>query len=99
MLQNVSAANQTKFESLSKETRILERKLSRSLLLTFTDELAVIMCSKSNENNEQTEIMLILIQTSDVQANLNIAKHAIDGEADAVVSSNIDFSMCVGCNK
>ena len=60
MLQNLSAANQTQFESLRKETRRLERKLSRSLMSTFADELTAIDLSKLSENSEETTITPIL---------------------------------------
>ena len=43
--------------------------------------------------------MPILIQTLDTQADPRIAKHVADGEADAVVSGNSNFAMCICHNK
>ena len=59
MLQNLTAANQAKSESLSKEARILERKLSRSSPSTFADELAAIACSKSSEKMSNLKEFLL----------------------------------------
>ena len=98
MLKNVSTANQTKSESLSKETRVLEIKLSRSLPLTFEDEFTA-MWSKSNRNNVETESIPILIQAPDAQADPSIAKGIADGEASAVISGDTHFAMCIGCYK
>ena len=63
MLKKTHLLQIKKHECLSKEMRILEVKWSTSLPLTFADELSVITCSKSSENNAQTESMPILIQT------------------------------------
>ena len=61
--------------------------------------MTAIACSKSSENNAQTESVPILIQISDAHAAPNIARHDADGEADVVVSGDSDFAMCIGCNK
>ena len=50
------------------------------------------MCSKSSENNEQSESVPILIQISDVQADPSIAKFVVDREADVVALGDINFA-------
>ena len=65
------------------------------MLDSFARDLTPIICGKTCENEDE-DGKPVMIKISEYQADTNIAKCMIDGEADAIISGDIYFSMCLG---
>ena len=98
LLQNSKTSRVESRDALSKEARSLEHKVRRSLLESFVDYLTSMMCSKTHEKDQDSNFMHVVLKIASNQADPNIAKCVVDGEANAVMSGDSDFSMCLGSN-
>ncbi|CAJ1947489.1 unnamed protein product [Cylindrotheca closterium] len=78
-------------EKLIKQIRGKENQQQRGLPPDFIDKIDDLVKSFASTNGSS-----IVLQKSLWQADPAIAKHAIDGDVDAVLSGDSDFAMYVG---
>ena len=72
--------------------------MGRSLPESFVRDLTSIMYRKSCNNDDGKSVMSAMIQIADNQVDPSICKCIIDGEADAILSEDSDFTMHLGNN-